>query len=172
MAILKDNRRYQAMTVSQADDLFLRIAHLKAAIDKETAAHRKKLADLELEHKAKISGPLAEKEALEKELAAYIMANPDRFEKPRKHPVGQIGAYGITTDPAYVTVTDKEALIAYALENGYDDLIRVERTVDKEAAFRRITAGEDLPGAEAVPAGDVAKLTFKKGYADQLEGEK
>ena len=160
------------MTVSQADDLFLRIAHLKAAIDKETAAHRKKLADLELEHKAKITGPLAEKEALEKELAAYIMANPDRFEKPRKHPVGQIGSYGIVTAPAKVEITDLESMIDYAMENGYDDLFRVERKADKAAALKHIQSGEEIPGAKVIPAGEVVDFSFKRGYAEELEASK
>lgn len=169
MPVLKDNRKYQAMTVAQADDLFLQIARLKAYIDKETAAHKKKLTDLEIAHKEKISAELAEKEKLEKELTAYIMANPDRFIKPRKHPVGQIGTYGITTDPAYVNFFDRQAVIEFAQENGYTDLVRVERIPDKEAALRRMAAGEEIPGAEMVPAGDVAKLAFKKGYAEALE---
>ena len=170
MAILKDNRKYQAMSVSEADGLFLRIARLKAVIEKETANHKKKLAELEEAHKEKLAGPLAEKDELEAELTAYILANPDRFERPRKHPVGQIGAYGITTDPAYVTITDREAVIEYALTNGYDDLCRVERIPDKDAALARIQAGEKIPGAVMTPAGDVAKISWKKGWAEQLEG--
>ena len=169
MAVLKDNRKYQAMTVQEADDLFLRIARLKAAIDKETAAHKKKLADLEMAHKDKIASDLAAKEALEKELSAYILANPDRFVKPRKHPVGQIGSYGITTDPAYVDISDEDAVIKYASENRYDDLIRLKVKLDLDAVRCRIEGGETIPGADIVPAGDVAKLIFKKGYADQLE---
>ena len=172
MAILKDNRKYQAMTVAEADSLFLRIARLKAVVEKETAAHKKKLAELEEAHKAKLAGPLAEKEELEAELTAYILANPDRFERPRKHPVGQIGSYGITTDPAFITITDKKAVIEYALEQGYDDLCRVERVPDKDAVLARIQAGEKIPGAVMTPAGDVAKLSWKKGWAEQLEGLK
>ena len=169
MAVLKDNRKYQAMTVSDADDLFLRIARLKASIDKMTAEHKKKLADLEIAHKEKIAATIEAKESLEKELSAYILANPDRFQKPRKHPVGQIGTYGITTDPAYVVITDKDAVIEFAGENDFEDLVRMEVTPDKEGILRRIQAGEVIPGADMVPAGDVAKLSFKKGYAEALE---
>ena len=46
------------------------------------------------------------------------------------------------------------------------------RKPDKDAAKERILDGEMLPGAKLVPAGDVAKLTFKKGYAEQLEKDK
>ena len=170
MTSLKDNRKYQAMTVAEADELFLQIARVKAKIDKETAAHKAKLAELELAHKNKLAGEIAEKEMLESELAAYILANPDRFIKPRKHAVGQIGTYGITTDPAYVEISCADTVLSFALENGYDDLQRVTRTVDKDAAARRLADGEDIPGCRLIPAGDVAKLTFKKGYAEVLEG--
>ena len=168
MSTLQVNRRYQAMSVADADAIYLRIARLKAGIDRETAAHKKRLADLEIAHKDKIAADLAAMEALEKELCAYILANPGRFTKPRKHPVGQIGSYGITTAPAYVRITDKEAFVDFALEQGYDDLTRVERTPDKDAALRRIMGGEEIPGAEVVPPGDVAKIAFKKGYAENL----
>ena len=170
MGHLQDNRKYQAMTVAEADELFLQIARVKAKIDKETAAHKAKLAELELAHKNKLAGEIAEKEMLESELAAYILANPDRFIKPRKHAVGQIGTYGITTDPAYVEISCADTVLSFALENGYDDLQRVTRTVDKDAAARRLADGEDIPGCRLIPAGDVAKLTFKKGYAEALEG--
>ena len=169
MGVLKDNRKYQAMTVADADELLLRIARVKAVIDKETASHKQKLAELELAHKQKLAAHLAEKKRLEEELCAYIVANPERFEKPRKRPVGQVGTYGIVTDPAYVIIKDKDAVVQFALENGYDDLIRTEHTPDKDAVLRRIMAGETVPGAVVIPAGDVAKLAFKKGYAEHLE---
>ena len=53
MSTLQDNRRYQAMSV--ADALFLRIARLKAAIDREGAAYKKRLAEMEEAHRAKIA---------------------------------------------------------------------------------------------------------------------
>ena len=170
MGHLQDNRKYQAMTVQEADELFLQIARIKAKIEKETASHKAKLAELELAHKNKLSASLAEKDALEAELSAYILANPDRFEKPRKHVVGQIGTYGITTDPAFVEITCADTVLTFALDNGYDDIQRVTRSVDRNAVARRIADGEEIPGCRLIPAGDVIKMTFKKGYAEALEG--
>ena len=169
---LHDHRKYQAMSVADGDSLFLEIARIKARIDRQEAALKAKIADLTAAHKAKIDPDLAAKEALEKELAAYILANPGRFIKPRKHAVGVIGTYGIVTDPAYVTISDRDAVIEFAMENGYDDIVRVERTPDKDALLRHILSGEKIPGAAVVPAGDVAKLSFKKGYAEALEADK
>ena len=104
-----------------------------------------------------------------KGITAYILANPGRFVKPRKRSVGAIGAYGLATDPAYVRIVDADAAVAYALENGYEELLRVTREVEKEAVLRHAAAGETIPGIVVVGAGDVAKLTFRKGYAEALE---
>ena len=106
MTTLKDNRKYQAMTVADADELFLKIARIKAILDRKSAAHKKRLADLEILHKEDVASELAEYELLTGELADYIQAHKERFLSPRKHKVAQIGSYGITTDPAYVTIED------------------------------------------------------------------
>ena len=169
MTKLHDSRLVKKMTVAEADAIFLEIAQLRAVIEREEAALKKKIADLTAACKDKISADLEKKEQLERELTDYILSHPERFVKPRKHPVGQIGTYGVTTDPAYIRIFSKEDIIAFALENGYDDVIRTEHTPDKEGILRRISDGEDVPGAELIPAGDVAKMSFKKGYAEQLE---
>lgn len=169
MTTLKDNRKYQAMTVADADELFLKIARLKAILDRKSAAHKKRLADLEIAHKEDVASELSEYELLTGELADYIQAHKERFLSPRKHKVAQIGSYGITTDPAYVTIEDEEKLFAYALENGYDDMINTKRTANKDAVLRHAIAGEIIPGAAVVPPGDVVKFSFSKGYAENLQ---
>lgn len=169
MTTLKDNRKYQAMTVADADELFLKIARIKAILDRKSAAHKKRLADLEIAHKEDVASELSEYELLTGELAEYILAHKGRFILPRKHKVGSIGSYGITTDPAYVTIDDEEKIFAYALENGYDDMINTTRKPNKDAILRRAIAGDIIPGAAIVPPGDVVKLSFNKGYAEQIK---
>lgn len=169
MTTLRDTRKLKKTTVAEADAIFLEIARLKAVIAREEASVKKKIADLTAAYNDKIAADLNKKEQLERELTDYILTHPERFVKPRKHPVGMVGTYGITTDKAYIRIFSQEDVISYALENGYDDIIRTEHTPDKEGILRRITEGEDIPGAELIPAGDVAKMAFKKGYAEQLE---
>ena len=169
MTILKGHRKYQAMTVSEADDLFLRLAAVKAAIDKKSAAYKKRIADLAAAHKEQIQAELDEKEALEKELGSYILANPGRFVKPRKHQVGSVGSYGITIQKACVQIIGESEIISFDLENGYEDIICTKNIPDKNAILRRLMDGEELPGVELIPAGEVVKISFKKGYAEQLE---
>ena len=169
MTTLKDNRKYQAMTVADADELFLKIARIKSILDRKSAAHKKRLADLELAHKEDVAAELAEYELLTAELGNYIQAHKERFIAPRKHKVGSIGSYGITTDPAYVTIDDEEKIFAYALKNGYDDMINTTRKPNKDAILHHAIAGEIIPGAAVVSPGDVVKLSFTKGYAENLQ---
>ena len=169
MTTLKDNRKYQAMTVADADELFLKIARIKSVLDHKSSAHKKRLAELELAHKEDVASELAEYELLTAELGNYIQAHKERFISPRKHKVGSIGSYGITTDPAYVTIDDEEKIFAYALENGYDDMINTTRKPNKDAILRRAIAGDIIPGAAVIPPGDVVKLSFTKGYAEQIK---
>ena len=169
MGILKDNRKYQAMTVAEVDDIFLRVARVTATIERETAAHKKKLAQLELAHKNKLDALIAEKRELTTELERAVMANQERYETARTHQVGRIGAYGLKTAPAKVEIRDLDALVAFALENGYTDLIQTKHTPVKRAILKRMSSGEDIPGAKLIPAGDVVDLSFRKGYAEYLD---
>ena len=169
MTKLHDSRLVKKMTVAEADAIFLEIARCNAVIVREEALLKKKIADLTAACKEKISADLEKREQLERELTDYILSHPERFVKPRKHPVGQVGTYGVTTGPAYIRIFSEEDIIAFALENGYNDIIRTEHTPDKDGILRRIAAGEDVPGAKLIPAGDVVKMLFKKGYAEQLE---
>ena len=170
MAILKDNRKYQAMSEEEGDQLFMRLGHAKAVKDKAEAAWTKKIADLTLRQKEELAPLIANYNALEAEMTAYLTANESRFESPRLRKVPHVGKYGFHREPAKVDVTDKEAFIEYALENGYEDLCRVTRTPDKAAALARIQSGEKIPGAVMTPAGDAAVISFEKGWAEQLEG--
>ena len=169
MGILKDNRKYQAMTVAEVDELFLRIARVAATIEREEAAHQKKLAELELAHKSKLDSLISERRELTTELERAVMANQERYETARTHQVGRIGAYGLKTAPAKVEICDLAALVRFALERGYEDLIVTKHTPVKRAILKRIMAGEEIPGAKVIPAGDIVDLSFRKGYAEHLE---
>ena len=164
-----DNRRYKAMSADEADALFLAIAKRKAALERKGAAYKARLAKLEEEFLADTRADRDAYNNLSAELMAYIIANPERFVKPRKRRVGGIGSYGITTDPAIVNIIDKDTVIQFALDNGYDDIVRVSREPVKDAILRRNMDGEAVPGVRITPPGDVAKLTFKANFAELLE---
>ena len=168
MPVTKDLRKEQALTFEEVDLLYLRAAKEKALIDRETAAVKAKKADLDLKLKERIAPHEAEYEDLIRRITEFASANPERFDSPRKHPVGEIGSYGLTTSPAYVEITDEDAYLTFAKEQGYDDLYTTEYTPDKAGAAKRIAAGETIPGARLVPAGDVVRISFRKNFAEQL----
>ena len=89
MTVLQDNRKFQAMTVAEADAIFQRIALLEATIKRESSAADKKKAEIAIALQEKIAPALEERDELVETLTFYIQANPDRFIKPRKHKVGE-----------------------------------------------------------------------------------
>jgi len=171
MPVTKDLRKEQALTFDEVDLLYLKAARAKAVIERETAAVKAKKAELDLKLKQKIAQAEREYDELIEQITEFASANPERFDSPRKHPVGEIGSYGLTTSPAYVEITDVDAYLTFAKERGYDDLFTTEYTPDKAGAAKRIAAGEEIPGARLVPAGDVVRITFRKNFAEQLTEE-
>jgi len=169
MPVTKDLRKEQSRTFDEVDVLYLRAARAKAVIDRETAAVKAKKAELDLKLKAKIAAVEREYAELTAAITEFASANPERFDSPRKHQVGEVGSYGLTTSPAYVEITDEDAYLDYARANGCVDLYTTEYTPNKAAAATRIMAGEKIPGAVLIPAGDVVRITFRKNFAEHLE---
>ena len=145
MTVLQDNRKFQAMTVAEADAIFQRIALLEATIKRESSAADKKKAEIAIALQEKIAPALEERDELVETLTFYIQANPDRFIKPRKHKVGEMGAYGIETDPAKTVINDKLAVVEYAREHGLD-LYEEDFKINKKAVETAISVGECTGG--------------------------
>lgn len=167
MTVLQDNRKFQAMTVAEADAIFQRIALLEAMIKRESSAADKKKAEIAIALQEKIAPALEERDELVETLTFYIQANPDRFIKPRKHKVGEMGSYGIETDPAKTVINDKLAVVEYAREHGLD-LYEEDFKVNKKAVETAISVGHKIPGAKIIPAGDVAKYKVAQSYIESL----
>lgn len=167
MTVLQDNRKFQAMTVAEADAIFQRIALLEATIKRESSAADKKKAEIAIALQEKIAPALEERDELVETLTFYIQANPDRFIKPRKHKVGEMGTYGIETDPAKTVINDKLAVVEYAREHGLD-LYEEDFKINKKAVETAISVGHKIPGAKIVPAGDVAKYKVAQSYIETL----
>ena len=169
MAVLKDNRKYQAMTVAEADQLFMRMGHAMAIMEKAQAAWKKKIADLTLQQDAELAPLMAQFKELEAELAAYMEANQSRFIQPRFHKVANVGQYGFKTDPAHVELSNKgKDVIKFALENGMtDDLLTMKPMPDRAKIAEAIADGCAVDGAKLIPAGDTLKYSFLPGYIEQ-----
>ena len=159
---LSDNRALRSMTVEQADKLFQVIALLTVKIKKIEAGYEKRIAELK-------AAAGRETEALEAELREnvatlnhYILANPERFIKPRQHQT-DYGKYGVRT-VSNLEILDEEAVKAAVKANGIPALIVTEK-LDKKALEKAIGDGADLDGCE-LRRGEIASYTVAKALLE------
>jgi len=85
---------------------------------------------------------------LGQQLEAWINAHRAEFARQRTR-VCPAGEFGLRT-ASNVEVADDEAVIAWALECGYDDLVKITRKLVKPALTKRLKQGEAVPGAALV----------------------
>ncbi len=168
MATLRDNRKYQAMTVTEADELLMRMGRAKAIMERAEAQWKKRIADMMLKQKEELDPLIAKFREAEAELDAYVSANQNRFIKPRMHKVPNVGEYGIRTVAAYVDLEGKgKPLIEYAMANGLSDtLLAMKPSPDKDKIAEAISGGMDVPYAKLIPAGDKLNYKFVPGYLE------
>lgn len=145
MPVLSDNRSSLAMTVTQADELFRRIALNTIRIRKINAGYEKRIAVLKTEAERE-TGPLKEElDRLAGELDQYIRSHPERFIKPRQH-VTDYGKYGMR-QVSKLEITDEEAVKKSIRAAGIPALIVVER-LDKKILEKAIAEGKEIKGCE------------------------
>lgn len=163
---LKDIR-LSIQNMEQAEAEFATLAKAKiecAKIDATAEAHIasiKATADCEKEyHQAVIA-------KAERDLAAFIEANPDQFSKPRKHKTdwGTFGLHTVTN----VNVYDKDATILHCECNeARRDCLRTTITVLTTPIGQLLKEGHDIPGCELI-TGDTAICTVKKELLDKAK---
>ena len=105
---LSDNRRYRAMSVEEADQLFKEIARLTIRLNRISTGYEFKIAELKAAAGRETEPLAAELKKREEELTGYIRANPERFIKPRQH-VTEYGKYGVR-QVIGLEITDEEAV--------------------------------------------------------------
>lgn len=128
------------------------LAHAECRIASAAARTERRIATLKSQFETDTTADRELKGRLEANLTAYILAHRDQFEDPRSMKT-QFGEFGLRALANKLTVADSEAVIQWALDNGYDDLVETTRTLVKDAVKERIKAGQDVPGC-AIPAGE------------------
>ncbi len=159
---LSDNRRYRAMTVDQADLLFQRIALLTVNLNRIKAVYEKKIAELKAAADRETLQPETELKILEEELTQYILANPERFIKPRQH-VTEYGKYGLR-QAAGLEITDEEAVKDSVRRQNIPALVVIEK-LDKKALEKAISEGVKLDGCE-MRRGEIASYTVARSLLE------
>lgn len=136
--------------LDQAEEFMERIFRSRLSILRREAAAEAQIAEIREQVRLDNAQATAALHLHEARLSALILAHADEFERPRNRTC-RWGTYGLRTSTR-LEIADEEALLAWARENGYDDVIRVAESVVKPAVKRRIEAGEAVPGAELVRA--------------------
>lgn len=150
---LSDTR--DVATIQDAEALMSRIRAATCERDIIIARAEKRIAAITAESIA-ATAPLDEQiEAAEQRLAGYILGHRDQFVKPRTHrnPDGEFGLRTATR----LEITDEDALIEHILDNGYDDCIKIKRSLVKAAITKRLEK-EKLLGARL----DTGEIAFCK----------
>jgi len=151
-------------TIDRAKTLHEEIAHAKCRIESKRARREAAIA----REKSKFIEDTAVDVQLiadnAKALTAIIFGNPDKFKDPRAIKT-DFGEFGMRKAGNKLEVTDEEAAIQFALDNGYDDLVETTRTLIKDAAKDRINDGEEIPGC-SLPKGEVAYYKISKALIE------
>ncbi|MBE6371025.1 MAG: hypothetical protein E7055_03000 [Lentisphaerae bacterium] len=159
---LSDNRKYRAMTVEQADQLFQKIALLTIELNHISSGYEAKIAELKAAAVRETELREVELKILEEELTGYILANPERFIKPRQH-VTEYGKYGVR-QVAGLEITDEEAVKASVRLHNIPALTVIEK-LDRKALEKAISEGITLDGCE-MRRGEVASYTVAKALLE------
>ena len=160
---LSDNRALRAMTVQQADALFQEIALLTVKIEKTKAQYEKRIAELKAAAGRETEAPEAELREKVAVLNHYILANPERFIKPRQHQT-DYGRYGVRT-VSNIEITDEEAVKLAVKAQAIPALVVIEK-LDKKALEKAIGDGLSIPGCE-MRRGEVASYTVAKALMEE-----
>jgi len=155
---LSDNRNYKAMTVEQADLLFQEIALLTIRLNRIRADYETRIAELKAAADRETEQPENELKRCETELSRNILANPERFIKPRQH-ITEYGKYGLR-QAAGLVITDEEAVKASVRLQHIPALIIIEK-LDKKVLEKAISEGIALNGCE-MRQGEIASYTVSK----------
>jgi phage host-nuclease inhibitor protein Gam len=142
--VLADNRKLKMMTAEAADALFAEIATIEleaATIGADGDAQIQKIKECYegLLQNAKLDLP----EKVEF-LTAYILANSERFQKPRarKTPEGQYGLRSVSN----LEINDDQEVINYAKGAGMPELLDITIKINKPALLKAINEGHIIKG--------------------------
>lgn len=141
-------------TFGDADELLQRIFNARLAILRREAAAEKEISEIRERLRVDTADARMRLELSEAKLSAFIMANREEFTKPRMRST-PFGMYGLRSS-SRVSVDDEAAVLAWAKENGYCDVIRIEECVVKPAVTKRLRAGQDIPGC-SIEAGEASE---------------
>lgn len=150
-------------TMSEAAHAMQQIAAIECELAYQAARAERRIEAIKATHAELTETERAQHDEFANALATFITANPEMFRKPRKVATDW-GSFGLQ-EVCSVEIADPEAVIDWALEQGYDDCVRTVRTPDKGALKTRLLAGENVPGV-TLNQGDTAVYKVARTLLD------
>ena len=154
-------------TVEDAKEVMSEIRQITCDREIVIARAEKLIAEITAQAMRDTSGHDERIKELEEQLCSFIMSNPDMFDKPRSVKT-QDGKFGLR-DSSRLEITDKDALLDCLMDRGYEDCLRISRSINKGKISNRITEhNETFPGCH-VSAGEIAFYTVSKALIDEAK---
>ena len=146
-------------TIQDAAQQLAEIRRLKVERECIIAVAEDKIAAVTRKAQAQTDPIDRQIEVAAKNLGDFILANRHLFSERRTHATPD-GKFGLR-EASRLEVTNADALLERILDNGYDDCVKITRSLVKPAITRRLKDGEDFPGCH-VQTGDVAFYDVSK----------
>ena len=158
---LKDSRLINRL---DPDALMEQIATATIAIAKANARFEAKVKTLKDAYEAEVAGDREARAEAERQLCAWIDANPDAFQRPKSRS-NAYGKYGLRS-VSNLRILNAELLLAELEARGYEDCIKRVVEPIKPAVRKRLTDGEALPGTE-IEVGERAYCEVSKTLVEK-----
>ena len=152
--------------LDEAETLLREIALATCDIEAARAKAEKKIAAIKKQLQDETAFDASTIKQLEAKLCAFIDANRELFEKPRKHKCDW-GTFGLQK-VSEVVVNDKKALIEFARENDFFDLYITSTAPFKKAIEAMLRDRGKVPGCFLVE-GNTAVYTVAKALIDEAK---
>ena len=152
------------LTLDDAKETLRQLAEISCKVEALKARKNLMIHRIKAETDEKTKSLQAVVPELKKKLAAFIMGHQDLFKSPRAIQT-DFGKFGLRRCGNKLEIDDPEAVIKFAKDNGYDDLVIVTKEIDSEAVKRHLKDGDEIPGC-SLPGGEAAFYTVSKALLD------
>lgn len=165
MTTLADTR---GMNLAGATGMMETLAHCACRLAITKAKKAKRLTEIESEFADKLLPDEQQAELLTLKLKEFCRANPHLFQTPRKVKTA-FGEFGLQT-VSDLAVENPDVLLQTLMDRAYEDCMKTEIRIIKDAVRARLEAGEEIPGAtvrrsENDPVVKIAPKLLKEAVA-------
>jgi phage host-nuclease inhibitor protein Gam len=153
----------RSTTLDDAKNLMGEIRRLTCRRETIVAKYEERIAELTRKAAEDTAEIMADLETSSERLKDFILTHQALFTSPRSVKTDD-GQFGLETSTR-VKLSDGDTALDHILENGYDDCVKITRTLIKPAIAKRMKRGEQIPGA-VLDEGEIAFCRVNKTLID------